>query len=324
MRLDILSAQLITPTQYEVIISDNVITEEHAKSALQAMASRHHGSQTTNLHTEPHPTPESSLHRLHDSKNGGETHLRLDDDILSYEDMTLNDRRYLCSIPRIPDTEAAKNSTKTSPEDEEKELARATSRGWELLKSMEGNCLYFYSGWWSYSFCYGQGVRQFHQLPPGKGIPIYPPVEDKNVDAYVLGKYEDAVGGGKPKSLDGGEEGKTGSAGSADSSSAEKETGLAKLETKGEMRYLVQKLGGGTTCDLTGKERRIEVQVRAPSHFHRKQTNRQSSSAVNPIRSTKSLSSRRQLRVSISWSSTHPISATMSRFCHHMNQSRTP
>jgi protein OS-9 len=40
-----------------------------------------------------------------------------------------------------------------------------------------------------------------------------------------------------------------------------REKGLARLETKGEMRYLVQKLKGGTTCDLTGKERRIEVQV---------------------------------------------------------------
>lgn len=173
-----------------------------------------------------------------------------EEDILSYEDMILNDRRYLCSIPRIADMDAASNNTKASAEDEEKELVRASNRGWELLKSMDGSCLYFYSGWWSYSFCYGDGVRQFHQLPPGKGIPIYPPVEDKSVNAFVLGKYY-----GEQKSLDADEDGSAGSA------AAEKETGLAKLETKGELRYLVQNLAGGTTCDLTGKERRIEVQV---------------------------------------------------------------
>lgn len=37
---------------------------------------------------------------------------------------------------------------------------------------------------------------------------------------------------------------------------------LGNLETRGEARYLVQRLGGGTVCDLTGKQRRIEVQVR--------------------------------------------------------------
>jgi protein OS-9 len=232
-----------------------VISEEHAQSTLEAIAARKNRPQTAaDSHAEPHPTPASSLHGLHDWESDTDEHLRHDDEILSYEDMTLNNRRYLCSIPRIPDAETSKNETKISKEDEEKELTRATSRGWELLKSMNGNCLYFYSGWWSYSFCYGQGVRQFHQLPPGKGVPIYPPVEDKNVDAYVLGKYEDPEGG-KPKSLEGGGDEK------ATSGGAEKETGLAKLETKGEVRYLVQKLASGTTCDLTGKDRKIDVQV---------------------------------------------------------------
>jgi protein OS-9 len=101
--------------------------------------------------------------------------------------MVLGGQRYLCSIPRVPDEETTKNASKPNAEEEEKELARATTRGWELLKAMEGTCLYFFSGWWSYSFCYGHGVRQFHQLPPGKNVPIYPPVEDKGVQAYVLG-----------------------------------------------------------------------------------------------------------------------------------------
>jgi protein OS-9 len=123
---------------------------------------------------------------------------------------------------------------------------------------MEDNCLYFISGWWSYSFCYNQGVRQFHPLPRGGNIPHYPPVEDKSVAAYVLGRFDteevaalqDEIEDeeGLRKALQGKKQPKTKS--------------LGKLEVKGQTRYLVQTLGGGTVCDLTGEERSIEVQVR--------------------------------------------------------------
>jgi protein OS-9 len=184
--------------------------------------------------------------------------------------MMINGQRYLCSIPRIPPEEATAPANVTSPEEEEKELARATTRGWELLKGMEENCLYFFSGWWSYSFCHGNEVRQFHQLPPGRNVPMYPPVEDKSVHAYILGKFDrdaaDTDEGRGRKTLDGelSEQKVLGKRGDVSGQDI-REQGLAKLETKGEVRYLVQKLKGGTTCDLTGKERRIEVQVRRSS-----------------------------------------------------------
>ena len=38
-------------------------------------------------------------------------------------------------------------------------------------------------------------------------------------------------------------------------------SGNGEIVQRGESRYLVQKLAGGTVCDLTGKERKIEVQV---------------------------------------------------------------
>ena len=143
-----------------------------------------------------------------------------------------------------PATRGNKPGSNRTAEEEETELALATERGWELLKGMEGNCVYFVSGWWSYSFCYNEGVRQFHQLPPGRNVPVYPPVEDKSVSAYLLGRFD------TESRIDGGE-----------NKEAHQEKGLAKMETKGELRYLVQYLKGGTTCDLTGKERKIEVQV---------------------------------------------------------------
>ena len=180
----------------------------------------------------------------------------------SYHTMTLHDRPYLCSIPTVlPSSDTT--STPKDPDAEAAELARATDRGWELLKDMEGNCMYFISGWWSYSFCYNTAVKQFHPLPPGKGAPLYPPTEDPTTPSYVLGKFT----AGKPTQqkphpqLEAGEGGRsTGSSSSNSNYDGEKDTASPQLQAKGSVRYLVQKLQGGTTCDLTGRERKVEVQ----------------------------------------------------------------
>ena len=169
--------------------------------------------------------------------------------------MVLGGRRYLCSIPSVESDKEIGNKTSTAnPDDLEKELMRASDRGWELLKGMQGNCLYFMANWWSYSFCYNDGVRQFHPLPPSRGVPWYPPVEDPTVPGFELGTYTGKKSSAKGKRLtvDDEEEEDRGS----------KETGLARLETQGRTRYLVQKLNGGSTCDLTGKDRKIDVQVK--------------------------------------------------------------
>lgn len=175
---------------------------------------------------------------------------------LAYETMVLDGQKFLCSIPQIkPATPSASDPTANdtlSRLEEEKELARATDRGWELLSGMKGNCVYFVSGWWSYSFCYGQGVKQFHQLPPSRGVPVYPPVEDPAVDGYELGNYpEKSVGAGSKQAEEGPD----------DEGAEAREVAPGELVQRGDSRYLVQRLGGGTTCDLTGKDRKVEVQV---------------------------------------------------------------
>jgi hypothetical protein len=136
---------------------------------------------------------------------------------------------------------------------------------------MQEGCIYYLSGWWSYSFCYNGEVRQFHQLPPSKGVPLYPPVEDTNVESYILGRFPKKSKSGKKgdvaqKTLDGQQSGKDSVDDEGNVKKAEKKaegTGseLATLETKGGARYMVQRLDGGTVCDLTRKERKIEVQV---------------------------------------------------------------
>lgn len=167
--------------------------------------------------------------------------------------MILDDRRLLCQIPQVSQDEL--NATGVNPaseSDEQKELARATDRGLELLRELEGKCMYYFSGWWSYSFCYRKQVKQFHALPPGRGVSTYPPTEDPTTHSFILGQFP-----GHKQS---------------NSKTKEKEQApkneVAELHTKGGSRYLVQHLRGGTKCDLTGRERRIEVQF----HCHPQST----------------------------------------------------
>lgn len=170
------------------------------------------------------------------------------------EQLVLNGSRFLCTIPYVASS-IVENSTAsdTSQEERQKELIRASDHGIELLKEMQGQCLYYAAGWWVYSFCYGEGVKQFHPLPHGRGIPTYPPTEDKSVHSFFLGRVSDdrsvsgAVGAGEAKET---------------TSAAQKQvlTPSTQLQTQGETNFLVQKLDGGTICDLTGQQRRIDVQ----------------------------------------------------------------
>lgn len=162
-----------------------------------------------------------------------------------YERMMLHGRAYLCSIPVVQSLPADENEVAMSEAEEEQELARAATRGYELLRDMEGKpCLFFTTGWWSYSFCYNSQVKQFHSLPPGaNGGPIWPPAEDPGTPSYVLGKF-DKKGTGTTQGPD----------------DRMESTGAGQLQKHAESRYLVQRLGGGTQCDLTGEPRHIEVQ----------------------------------------------------------------
>jgi len=171
----------------------------------------------------------------------------------SYETMWLHDQEYLCSIPIVETPVRNETSEAEARAEEQKELARATDRGWELLQDLEGQdkCMYFVSGWWSYAFCYNRDVTQFHALPPQPGRPPFPPQRDPSTPQYTLGRVkahhennEDEWGNEIEVRKD-------------EKSSMPRG---AELQVKGDTRYLVQKMDHGTTCDLTGKPRRVEVQ----------------------------------------------------------------
>lgn len=167
-----------------------------------------------------------------------------DESGLSYEELILKGQRFLCQIPIVNDEESNRTKAEVDENEEKKELARATDRGLELLREMEGKCLYYISGWWSYSFCYMSQIKQFHALPSGGRIPNYPPMEDQTTHSFILGRF--------PR-LDGREA-------ERNAKSGKTTTDLAELQTRGGSRYLVQHLDSGDQCDLTGKSRKIEVQ----------------------------------------------------------------
>jgi hypothetical protein len=161
-----------------------------------------------------------------------------------YELMTLHEQPYLCSIPIVQRATANTTEEQVSEAEAQKELARAADKGRELLAGMQGNqCLFYSTGWWTYSFCYNQQVRQFHALSPGQtGGRVWPPQEDPTTPAFVLGKVDDS----------------TKQPGAPDQETQHSVS--TELQTKAETSYLVQQLSGGTPCDLTGKDRRIEIE----------------------------------------------------------------
>lgn len=158
-----------------------------------------------------------------------------------YERILLHSYPHLCFIPEAKPSVNNATHEEPSAADKEKELDRAVTRASELLQGMASNqCLYYSTGWWTYSFCYNSQVTQFHALPPGANGRVWPPQEDPTTPSYVLGKFE------APKK--------------PDSAGNNEHTLSTEVKSQAETNYLVQRLEGGTPCDLTGNNRKIEVQ----------------------------------------------------------------
>jgi len=145
---------------------------------------------------------------------------------------------YLCFVPPPLD--------QTSAGEEPEEQTVTPAHSWSLLQPLSGTCLYHRQGWFTYSYCHNEEIRQFKELiqarPPTPGG--YKPEEDPEWEAYTLGRA--------PATPEPG----------ADLTIAEQAALAANLElarTAGS-RYLVQRWGDGTVCDKTGKPREVEVQ----------------------------------------------------------------
>ncbi|KAF4628009.1 hypothetical protein G7Y89_g10143 [Cudoniella acicularis] len=241
---------LLAFPQYEVIFSDSFIPEAAADLIIEQSSSAAHASPKTSDTTSiefPNPN-QNSPH------TPGGSHA-FDPSRETYELMYLNGDQHLCIIPIVKTPPRNETSEAEAKAAEQKELARATDRGWELLQELEGNCLYYVSGWWSYAFCYNSEITQFHQLAPQPGKPALPPQRDPNTKEFVLGRAK----GKHSKEDEWGNE-------LAQRKGHKSEPPKTELQVKGDTRYLVQKMEGGTICDLTGKPRRVEVEYHCNPH----------------------------------------------------------
>lgn len=233
--------------QFEVVFSDSQIPESEALSLVESAHPTYDAefSSQTELSSQ---TVQSSPADTAD-----------DDSIISltYELVSLPPHTYLCSIPVLaPPSPPNQTATELFKAEEARELARASIAGWEIINALDGHCLYFMSGWWSYSFCYNRDIVQFHALPNGLKSGA-PPVRDPQSAEYVLGRVHYDTHRQSQPGTEGDDDTTTTTTGSVKELPAPPNSELA---VKDNQRYLVQRLDGGTLCDLTGRERTIEVQ----------------------------------------------------------------
>ena len=81
--------------------------------------------------------------------------------------MKVNSTSFLCALPHFrPPAPEEDDSTSLTRAEEEKERLRARKKGWELLRPLEGNCMYF-----------------VHPLSPSKANVF---VEHRMVDIRIL------------------------------------------------------------------------------------------------------------------------------------------
>ena len=219
-------------SQYEVVLEDGVIAEKEAQALLESSSQ--------------HPTYSADFSWPTFAQGGEEEaeDATVDVPSHSYQLMNLSPHRYLCSIPLIqppgPENETANELARA---EEARELSRAATHGWQLLDELEDSCLYFMSGWWSYSFCNNREITQYHALAAVANG--QPPRRDPHTAEYVLGRVPTIP--------------------ATSGRNTQQEPGRAsavpaELQVKGDQRYLVQRLEKGTVCDLTGRERTVEVQ----------------------------------------------------------------
>ncbi|CCF32078.1 glucosidase II beta subunit-like protein [Colletotrichum higginsianum] len=237
---------LVAYPQYEIVFSDSFILE-HDAQALLDRASPH------STYSAEFSASSDISQNVREAADGDDGDSDSADVFEKYEIMNMNPSKYLCSIPVLePQTPENHTATELAKQEEARELAKASAHGWELLDELDGNCLYFMSGWWSYSFCYNREVTQFHALPT---VPNgQPPVRDPHTAKYVLGQVPQSPSQRRQAQNNDGEQHQE-----AAHQSWEPPANT-DLQVKGDQRYLVQRMEGGTLCDLTGRDRTIEVQ----------------------------------------------------------------
>ncbi|CAG8466517.1 7188_t:CDS:2 [Acaulospora morrowiae] len=141
---------------------------------------------------------------------------------------TASGQSYICQIPYVSNLTVVEEK---KPE-EKNDNVELMNKGLALLEPMKDDCLYYIHGWWTYEYCHLRHVQQFHGMPPA---------ENSNV-VYLLGRYDPRMA-----TLPG-------------KTARNKHSLGTDLQAGRGKKYLVQRWGDGTTCDLTGEPRKVEIQ----------------------------------------------------------------
>ncbi|KAI9593053.1 hypothetical protein BDF19DRAFT_177215 [Syncephalis fuscata] len=183
-------------------------------------------------------------------------------------------QRYICRVPPLlakklntstPSTAEESSGSKDilidkKPKSEAELEAERVQNATKLLEPMAGSCIYNNQGWWTYEFCYGKSIRQIHE-----------PIDDTDeAVTHELGKYSkripittnDVISGPVSFESDDTAAVDVSSNGQSESATAVSgnRDGATAPDLSGERRFLTQHWTGGSICDLTGKQRSIEVQ----------------------------------------------------------------
>lgn len=263
---------LLAHPQFEVVFSDAYILErdvQHLLDNLNNAGATTYGSglipPDTDLATPSHKSASavgssqsaapSKGSRVFEDGEDGDGSEQVSE---TYEVVNVPPSRYLCAIPVLaPPPAPNQTATDLAKAEEAKEMSRVSVRGVELVNSLHGECMYYVSGWWSYSFCYGSEIVQFHALTMKSGKPV----KDQQSQEYILGRMLEVTAGKKEH-----QQKKTQNSDlevqkpSKGNDGDPKDIYDTELQVKGDQKYMVQHLGAGTICDLTNRERTIEIQ----------------------------------------------------------------
>ncbi|KAH8915396.1 hypothetical protein BT69DRAFT_887763 [Atractiella rhizophila] len=200
---------------------------------------------------------------------------------------TKSGQTFLCSVPvlsppSVPQEDPTSATATTSDVDiSPASLNNSLAAGLALLEPMRGHCLYYKSGWFTYSVCYGKQVRQFHEIRSPSN-PLQP-LEDPSNDIYVLGNFP-PLPSSKPPSPPSSSSEKPSSSASSETGSAEVGEGedeqtvsLAPFHStaltshalsapsRRKAHYLLTHWTSGTICDMTSRPRRVQVEYHCSS-----------------------------------------------------------
>lgn len=244
---------MLAHPQFEVVFPDTIILEEDAQRIIESSRSAQ-STYTADFSSQTELTSQARESTAADSGQDGDPEDGMPEVSEEFEIINIPPSKFLCSVPVLaPPPAPNQTATDLAKAEEARELTRANMRGWELMSDLENQCLYFVSGWWSYKFCYGQDIVQFHALPTNMKGGL--PARDPHSQEYVLGRVQ------QPKSTrKGKKQSKELQTDTSNQQTEFKPPPNTELQVKGDQRYLVQRLAGGTICDLTERERTIEIQ----------------------------------------------------------------